>query len=86
MYTNEFKEIYEQVPQKFEYYYFMDGTWYYYLQGTSDDDTYYWLSINIDDDSREISDIWSSSWNYLDDYYTDPDYTKKYDDETVVSR
>jgi hypothetical protein len=82
--TSEFKDLNEIVQQKFEYYYFIDGTWYYYLQGTSDNETYYWLSIGINDESGEIVDIWSSSWNYSDDYYTDPDNTTMDGDDVVT--
>ncbi|MCE7733413.1 MAG: hypothetical protein GPJ54_00955 [Candidatus Heimdallarchaeota archaeon] len=82
--TTEFKDINDETLQKFEYYYFIDGTWFYYLQGTSDNNTYYWLSISIDDETGEISDLWSSSWNYSDDYYTDPDDTNKDGDEIVT--
>ncbi|MHA2029806.1 MAG: hypothetical protein ACW99Q_10475 [Candidatus Kariarchaeaceae archaeon] len=70
--TSEYKETVEDTDQFFEYLYFYDGVWYYYLQGTSDDETYYWLSITINDQSGEIIDIWSSSWIYKL-YYEDPD-------------
>jgi len=63
----------------------MNGEWYYYLQGTSEDGTYYWLNINVNDKSGEIGDVWTSSWKYADNNSTDPNYTKNDGDEVVTS-
>ncbi|MFV2015004.1 MAG: hypothetical protein ACC656_06230, partial [Candidatus Heimdallarchaeota archaeon] len=83
--TSEFKEIKEKVSQYFEYYYFMNGEWYYYLQGTSEDGIYYWLNISVNDKSGEIDNVWKSSWKYADNNSTDPYYTKNDKDEVVTS-
>ncbi|OLS27926.1 MAG: hypothetical protein HeimC2_09540 [Candidatus Heimdallarchaeota archaeon LC_2] len=79
--TDEYKEIKDLTDISYEYYYYYDGNWYYYMQGT-DDETFYWLSITINDNTGEIEEIWFSSWLYNTHAYQEPDYNEK--DETVI--
>lgn len=79
--VDEYTEIKGQTDISYEYYYYYNGYWHFYLQGT-DDNKFYWLSITINDDTSEVEEIWSSSWEYNTHAYADPDYVAKYGDVT----